>query len=189
MLSDQIRKSFSGLTDGAGKLIGSFGISANFVTFLVLVTGIIAAYYIYIGAFYLAILFVLISGVLDGLDGAVAKAMKKETKFGGLFDSTTDKLTEILIYISLGLYNPVLWLPASLAISFFMLSSYISKHAKASGGKSQGGLLERKERIILIVLGLFFIHYMNVVLWIIATASLFTGLQRFAKNYKILSQT
>ncbi|MFA5013697.1 MAG: CDP-alcohol phosphatidyltransferase family protein [Candidatus Paceibacterota bacterium] len=187
MFSDELRKLFSNITTGAGKFIGSLGISANFVTFLVLITGIIAAYYIYMGVFYLAIIFVLVSGILDGLDGAVAKAMKKETKFGGLFDSTTDKLTEILIYIALGLYNPQLWLPASLAISFFMLSSYISKHAKASGGKSQGGLLERKERIILIVLGLFFIKYVHIVLWIIAVASLFTASQRFAKNYKILS--
>ena len=187
MLSDQLRQAFSGLTTKSGKFLGRLGISANFVTFLVLVTGILAAYFICLGKFNLAILFVIVSGILDGLDGAVAKANNKETKFGGLFDSTTDKLTEILIYIALGVYNSALWLPASLAISFFMLSSYISKHAKASGGKSQGGFLERKERIVLIVLSLFFINYAHYVLWFIAACSLFTAGQRFYKNYKILS--
>ena len=187
MLTDELRSLTSGATNKIGKTIGGLGITANSVTFLVLVFGIIAAYFIYKCSFMLAILFFLISGLMDGIDGAVAKAMKKETKFGGLLDSTTDKFTEILVYIALGMYNSALWLPASLAISFFMLSSYISKHAKASGGKSGGGIIERKERMILIILGLFYINYMVYALWIIAIFSFITGIQRFIKNYKILS--
>jgi phosphatidylglycerophosphate synthase len=135
-----------------------------------------------------AILLIILSGIMDFLDGSVARACKKETKFGGLFDSTVDKVTEIVIYISLGLYNPQLWFPASLAIAFFMLSSYISKHAKVSGGESGGGILERKERLILLVLGILLIDYMAYILYCIAFFSILTSLQRFYKNYKILSK-
>jgi phosphatidylglycerophosphate synthase len=188
MFSDQLRKVFSVATTKAGKFIGDLGVHANFVTLLVLLTGVIAAYYIYIGAFYLAIFFVLLSGILDGLDGAVAKANNNETKFGGVLDSTTDKITEILIYVALGLYNPSLWLSAALAISFFMLSSYISERARTAGGRSGGGLLERKERLVLIILGLIITNWTVYILYLIALLSFFTAGQRFLRNYKILNQ-
>jgi len=188
MLTDQLRKLFSGITTNVGIALGKMGISANFVTFLVLVFGFAAAYFIYLGNFNLAILFVILSGILDGFDGAVAKANHSETKFGALFDSVTDKITEISWYIGLGFFNPALWAPAALSIAFFMLSSYISKHAKAVGGKSGGGIIERKERLILIIVGLIYMNWMVYALYIIAILSAVTCLQRFYKNYKILSQ-
>ena len=188
MLTDNLRGLFKGFSISSGRFLGGLGITPNMITFLVLIFGIIAAYNIYLGNLNLAIIFVLLSGMMDFFDGAIAKACQKETKFGGLFDSTTDKFTEIILYISLGMYNPDLWLPTSLAVSFFMLSSYISKHAKASGGKGGGGILERKERIILLVAGIIFIEYMGYVLYIIAFFSLLTAFQRFLRNYKVLSQ-
>jgi phosphatidylglycerophosphate synthase len=186
MLTDQLRNLFSGITINVGKFLGKIGISANFVTFLVLVFGFIAAYLIYLGDFKLALIFVIASGIMDGFDGAVAKANHKETKFGALFDSVTDKITEISWYIALGFLNPEFWAPASMAIAFFMLSSYISKHAKSVGGKSGGGIMERKERLILIILGLIYMNYMIYFLYIITFFSLVTCLQRFYRNYKTL---
>jgi len=186
MLTEELRSLFSSFTSSVGKALGGMGISANLVTSLVLVTGLIAAYYIYSGMFSLAFIFVLVSGILDGFDGAVAKANKKETKFGALFDSVTDKVTEISWYIALGLYNPEWWFAISMSIAFFMLASYISKHSKAVGGKSGGGIMERKERLVLIVLGLIYADWMMAILWIIAILSIITCWQRFYKNYKIL---
>jgi len=188
MLTDQLRKLFSGLTTSVGKNLGKMGVSANFVTFLVLIFGFIAAYFIYKGSFGLALLFVFLSGLMDGFDGAVAKANNKETKFGALFDSVTDKITEISWYIALGLLNPDLWIPVAMSIAFFMLASYISKHAKAVGGKSGGGIMERKERLILIIIGLIYMNWMLSILWVIAILSFITCLQRFYKNYKILKE-
>jgi len=188
MLTDQLRNLVSGLTNRIGKIICGMGISANFVTFLALISGFIAAYFIYLGSFCWAVFVIVISGLLDGIDGAVAKANKKETKFGALFDSVSDKATEISWYLALGLFNPKLWLGVSLAIATFMLSSYISKHAKAVGGKSGGGIMERKERLILIIIGLLVTDWMIYILYLIAFLSFLTCLQRFYKNYKILKE-
>ncbi len=188
MLTENLRKTFKGFSDIIGKTMGKIGLSPNFFTSLILVFGFIAAYFIYLGSFKLAILFILISGLMDFIDGAVAKANKKETKFGALFDSVADKTSEISWYLALGLFNPQLWLGTFLASATFMLSSYISKHAKAEGGKSGGGIMERKERLILIILGLLFIQYMQYILYIIAFLSFLTCLQRFFWNYKILQR-
>ncbi len=186
MLTENLREIFKGISDRIGRVLGKTGLSPNFFTFLILVFGFIAAYFIYLGSFKLAILFILISGFMDFIDGAVAKVNKKETKFGSLFDSVADKTSEISWYLALGLFNPKLWLEASLAIAFFMLSSYISKHAKSVGGKGGGGLMERKERLTLIILGLLFINYISYILYTIALLSFITCLQRFFRNYKIL---
>ncbi len=165
MLTENLREIFEGISNKIGKFLGKTGLSPNFFTFLILVFGFIAAYFIYLGSFKMAILFILISGLMDFIDGAVAKVNKKETKFGALFDSTADKVTEISWYLAFGLFNPQLWLGASLAIATFMLSSYISKHAKAIGGKGGRGLMERKERLTLIIIGLFFINYIFYILY------------------------
>ncbi|MFA5086331.1 MAG: CDP-alcohol phosphatidyltransferase family protein [Candidatus Paceibacterota bacterium] len=186
MLTDELRKRTSGLTTSIGKSLGKMGVSADAITFMVLVTGLIAAYYIYMEEFLIAFILVLVSGIFDGLDGAVAKANQKETKFGALFDSVTDKVTEISWYLALGLLSPGLWLPVSLSIAFFMLASYISKHSKAVGGKSGGGIMERKERLVLILIGLLRMDWMLSILWIIAILSIITCFQRFYKNYNIL---
>jgi len=188
MLTDQLRNLSSDTVTSIGRTFGKLGFSANFITFLVLFFGLIAAYFIYLGSFYWAVLFIIISGLLDGIDGAVAKANNKETKFGALFDSVTDKITEISWYIALGLLNPLFWPPTTMAIAFFMLSSYISKHAKAVGGKSGGGIMERKERLILIIIGLLVTDWMIYILYLIAFLSFLTCLQRFYKNYKILKE-
>ena len=169
--------------------MGKTGLSPNFFTFLTLTFGFVATYFIYLGFFRWAIAFILISGLMDFFDGAVAKVNKKETRFGALFDSSVDKVTEIAFYIALGLYSPKLWLGVSLAISTFMLSGYISKHVQAIGGKAGGGIMERKERLILIIFGLLFTKYMPYVLYTIAFFSFITCFQRFFKNYKVFLKT
>ena len=188
MLTENLREVFKKASNKIGDILGKTGLPPNFFTSLILVFGFIAAYFIYLGSFKIAILFILISGLMDFIDGAVAKVNKKETKFGALFDSTADKTTEISWYIAFGLFNPQLWLSVSLAIATFMLSSYVSKHAKAIGGKSGGGIMERKERLILIIIGLLFISYISYILYIIAFFSFLTALQRFFRNYKILQK-
>lgn len=188
MFTEDLREIFKGISNKIGEILGRTGPSPNFFTLLVLVFGFITAYFIYLGSFIWAIVFILISGIMDFIDGAVAKVNKKETKFGALFDSTVDKTSEIAFYIALGLYNPELWLGASLTIAFFMLSSYISERANALGGRGGGGIMERKERLILIIFGLLFISYMSYILYVIAFFSLITCLQRFFRNYKILKK-
>jgi len=186
MLTANFREALKGISNKVGKTLGEKNIPPHFFTFLVLVFGLIAAYFIYLGFFRVAVVLILISGLMDFLDGAVAKANSKETKFGALFDSAVDKTTEVSWYLAFGFFNPQLWPAAFLAAAGLMLSSYVSKHAEAVGGKSGGGIMERKERLLLIVIGLLFVEHMSYILYIIAFFSFLTGLQRFFWNWKIL---
>ncbi|MBI2583588.1 MAG: CDP-alcohol phosphatidyltransferase family protein [Candidatus Aenigmarchaeota archaeon] len=180
MLDEKFRGRVQKTGYKAGSILGRAGLSPNMISLLVLVTGLAAAYMIYTGSFAPAIILILVSGILDFLDGAVAKATGRTTKFGGILDSTIDKTTEIAVYLAIALFSPVLFLPASLAISTFMLSSYVSKHAAASGAvkKKVHGALERKERIALIIIALAFFSYADYILYIIAVLSASTAVQR-----------
>jgi CDP-diacylglycerol--glycerol-3-phosphate 3-phosphatidyltransferase len=183
MFTSNLRKKFSSISNRAGNDLGKLGFTPNILTTFCLLFGLLAAAFIYTGRPAEAILFLILSGLMDFLDGSVARTCHMESKFGGLYDSTVDKTTEIAVYMAIGMNNPLLWTGASAAISMFMLSSYVSKHAKASGGEGGGGILERKERMILLVIGLVWAPYMQYVLYIIAGFSALTCLQRFLRNY------
>lgn len=186
MFTNNLRKKFSSISDRAGNDLGKLGFTPNILTTFCLLFGLLAAAFIYAGKPAEAILFLVLSGLMDFLDGSVARTCHLESKFGGLYDSTVDKTTEIAIYIAIGMHNPDLWTGASFAMAMFMLSSYVSKHAKASGGVGGGGILERKERMILLVIGLLWAPYMQYVLYIIAGFSALTCIQRFFRNYLVL---
>ena len=78
---------------------------------------------------YLAALAIIVSGILDVLDGAVARVMDKVSSAGSFNDSTLDHVAEVAIYAGIiyGAYtSSVLVL---LALSFSLLVSY----ARAKG--------------------------------------------------------
>jgi CDP-diacylglycerol--glycerol-3-phosphate 3-phosphatidyltransferase len=186
MMEEKSRSKVKKIADRAGVKLGRIGFTPNSLTFLTLISGILAAYAIYAGYFLYGVILILLSGVFDFLDGSVARAVNKVTRFGAMLDSVVDKVTELAIYFAIALYDPVLFLPASLAMSMFMLSSYVSKHAVSIGAKGGGGFLQRKERIFLMIVGLAFFGYMRYILYLIAMFSIFTAVQRLWRTGKIL---
>ncbi|MBI3190488.1 CDP-alcohol phosphatidyltransferase family protein [archaeon] len=186
MMEEKSRSKVKKIADRVGSKLGRIGFTPNSLTFLTLISGILAAYAIYTGHFLYGIILILLSGVFDFFDGSVARAMNRTTKIGAMLDSVVDKITELSIYFGIALYNPVLFFPASLAMVMFMLSSYISKHAGAIGAKSGGGFMQRKERILLLIIGMIFFDYMSYMLYVIAMFSIFTAIQRLWRTGKIL---
>jgi phosphatidylglycerophosphate synthase len=105
-----------------GLLLASAGATANAVTLAGLAAGLAAAAAIAAGAFAPALGLILVSRLLDGLDGAVARA-RGPTDFGGYLDIAAD----FLFYAAIP-FGFVLWDPAAngLAASFLLLSFYVN---------------------------------------------------------------
>jgi len=104
----------------------------------------------------LAPLLMLASGLLDALDGALARLYGEATKFGGFFDSLLDRYADavILCGIILGGLTEVSWGLAALVGS--LLVSYVRARAEAAGVKMESvGLAERAERLVLLALASF----------------------------------
>jgi phosphatidylglycerophosphate synthase len=91
MLDATLRKLIDPPLNAVGTSLARRGVSANLVTIIGLALGLIAAGFVTVDAHALALVFILLSRIADGLDGAIARASQK-TDFGGYLDITCDFL-------------------------------------------------------------------------------------------------
>jgi archaetidylinositol phosphate synthase len=126
----------------------------------------------------LAPLLMLASGLLDALDGALARQYGEATKFGGFFDSLLDRYSDsiILCGIILGELTEVSWGLAALIGS--LLVSYARSRAEAAGIKMESvGLFERAERIVLLaVVSLISYFWLDALFWGVLLLAVLTNL-------------
>jgi CDP-diacylglycerol--glycerol-3-phosphate 3-phosphatidyltransferase len=124
----------------------------------------------------------LAAALFDMLDGRVARLRGRETEFGAYLDSTMDRYSDMVLYMGLlVLYarldaTPHMVLCWVAAFGSFM-TSYARARAESLVPGCPVGMLERPERIVLIVVGAL-TNRMVAVLWVIAVLSNLTALQR-----------
>lgn len=131
------------------------------LTWLGLITNIAAAVAIAYDHLIVGGVLVLISGLFDILDGALARFTNNTTRFGALLDSTFDRLAEAALFIGLlvlyvGKGDIILITLLFLAMVGSFLTSYVRARAEGLGLECQSGLFTRVERVIILVLGLLF---------------------------------
>jgi archaetidylinositol phosphate synthase len=106
-----------------------------------------------IGAF--ALLF--IAAELDALDGAVARAYDKVSKYGDWLDHTIDRLVDLSLLIAIGIntaWVSVHWLGWA-AATMTLLGSYMGTQAQSVGlGRNYGGF-SRADRMVTTFVGIF----------------------------------
>jgi len=126
----------------------------------------------------LAPLLMLASGLLDALDGAIARIYGETTKFGGFFDSLLDRYADavILCGIILGGLTEVSWGLSALMGS--LLVSYVRARAEAAGVKMESvGLAERAERIVILAFASFLSYlWLDALNWSIILLAILTNL-------------
>ena len=79
-------------------------LNPNFFTTIGFVLSIIAAYMFATGSLRFAGLIVLLAGTFDIVDGQVARATNRVTKFGALYDSTLDRYSEVIIFFGMAYF-------------------------------------------------------------------------------------
>jgi CDP-diacylglycerol--glycerol-3-phosphate 3-phosphatidyltransferase len=111
----------------------------------------------------LAALPVIVGACMDGVDGQLARMGKSESRFGGILDSTLDRMTEIVfvfgifyyyLFAAQFQYRSVALIASFLCITGSLMVSYVKARAESSAIKCRGGFLQRPERIILLGVGL-----------------------------------
>jgi CDP-diacylglycerol--glycerol-3-phosphate 3-phosphatidyltransferase len=127
---------------------------------------------------------VLAAGYFDILDGALARLTGKVTPFGGVLDSTLDRLSDAALLIAvLFFFDWTTWLVllVFLAMVSSLLVSYIRARALYAGLEPGRGIFTRSERVVVLALGLLLSHLDNaliIALAVIAAFSFFTAGQR-----------
>ena len=123
-----------------------------------------------------------VGGLFDLTDGVVARAQGRATRFGALLDSTLDRLADVALPFGLALHYAAsgerLWAwVAGVALSGSVLTSYTKARAEFWLRDFEGGLLERAERILLLIAG-GLLGFMPLALAVVALGSVATAAQR-----------
>jgi CDP-diacylglycerol---glycerol-3-phosphate 3-phosphatidyltransferase len=95
------------------------------------------------------------AGILDVLDGRIARLSNKQTRAGALFDSVSDRWGELFVFSGYAWYlRDSVWLLAVMgAIGASLMVSYTRARAEGLGIELSGGLMQRAERVLLAASG------------------------------------
>lgn len=162
--------------------LAALGIGPDAITALGFGISMFAAALFATGSLRVAGLVMIIGGIFDALDGAVARALGRESGFGAFLDSTLDRLSESAILVGIAFAfsvsgRPYAALVAGAALTFSFLTSYTRSRAEALGYGCEVGLLGRPGRVA--ILGLSALAGAALVgISIVAIGAAFTTLQR-----------
>jgi len=138
--------------------------------------------------FFYAGLVIIGSGFFDLVDGRVARASNRVTRFGGFFDSVVDRYSDaslffgLLVYYARGNRFFYVVLTALVMISAIMVS-YARARAESIIGTCRVGFLERPERLVLLIIGALF-NVMAPALWVITVLSTITVVHRITYTWQ-----
>lgn len=125
--------------------------------------------------------------LLDGLDGAVARASNKVSARGGFLDAAFDRIGEVAAWAGLAFAledQATNLLLIVIATGGAMLVPYMRAKAEAEGlPGGQGGFMGRTERIFLYCSGVI-LGFVDVMLWIYVVTVWLTAFMRFYRSYK-----
>lgn len=142
----------------------------------------------------------LLSGIIDTLDGDVARAAGRTTRFGAFYDSTLDRVGDGATFIGIATFfltTPDVRFPVvgavlcMVAVLSSLLVSYARARAEGLGLDCKVGIVQRAERIILIGLPSVIVGagpggmVLQVIVALLALGSTITVVQRFVHVHRI----
>lgn len=148
----------------------TFGVVATLAGAAVVVSG-----HHLVGALVLAV-----ATAADALDGTVARLRDGATPWGAFFDSVSDRVSDVALF-GAALWvvrgDAVLFSVGLVALAAAVVTSYIRAKAESLGWEATVGLLERPERVIVLIAGIG-LGLLTLALWVLAIGGSITVAQR-----------
>ena len=183
----------------------AWNLSANQITLAGFVLGMVAAVLIASKLFWLALVVLLFSRVLDGLDGAVAR-LTKQTDLGGYLDITLDFIVYTSVAFSFALADPEknalaaaflttsFMAPAATFLAYAVIAAKRGITTEIRGAKSLyylGGLTEGFETIFALCLMCLLPDWFAIIAvvyavmcWVTGGTRIAAAVQAFGENAK-----
>jgi CDP-diacylglycerol--glycerol-3-phosphate 3-phosphatidyltransferase len=133
----------------------SAGVSPNHITVAGMLLSLAAGVLFATGAIFWGGMLLWASALMDPIDGTVARLSGKVSRFGALLDSTLDRYSEFFVFFGLMFYfrGGRMLFVVMLALMGSIMVSYVKARAESLGQKEFRGLMQRPERIILLIAG------------------------------------
>lgn len=141
------------------------GVHPNHVTFFSLSLAAAAAISLGAGHFMLGTWLVVAAASCDLIDGLLARRTHSESKAGAFLDSFADRVAEGLVFAGIAVYGaggPLTWV-ALWAMFASVLVSYARARGESLGASCASGLMQRPERLLALIVILFFSPLVAVV--------------------------
>lgn len=193
MLDTHGRKYVDPIINGGANFLLKLKLTANNVTVIALLVGILTSVFIYLDMNIAAVVTLWISGYLDAVDGAMARKTNTTSLFGTLMDITFDRVVEtsmILVlalkYVDARMNFIVLLICIIISMTIFLT---VGALAEKNGMKSfyyQAGVAERSEGFLLFSLIILFPNYVLFFTNIFSFIIFITIIQRIVEAKKIL---
>jgi phosphatidylglycerophosphate synthase len=173
-------------------VLARLGVTPNMLTVAQLLGGLGAAVLIASGELAWGGVAVLAAAAIDAFDGTLARTTGQVTRFGGVFDSTVDRIFEGVVYGGLLWYYLGLGLRDESMLVFVaavgsLSVSYVRARAEVERIKLYDGLFTRAVRVIVLAAGLV-VGEVVIVLWVLAVMTVLTTLQRLVVTYRRLRE-
>lgn len=181
------------LTKFLEPLASRLNINPNIVTIISPFIAILSAFFFARGNLIGGALFILLSGFLDVVDGAVARYHDRTSPFGAFLDSTMDRFADAIIFIGIIFGGYCDWFVGVLAIHSAITVSYVRARAESQGVECNIGIAERAVRMIILMLGavIAVIFNSNIIftyfIYILVILSYITVAQRVLHVWKELN--
>lgn len=142
---------------GFGRWLSNHGVTPNSLTYAALSMALASGFAAALSSYLVAAACLLVSGAFDLLDGIVARAAHRSTRFGALLDSTVDRLADALPLLGLVVAVSPTALSAAVLVVAMMTGfavSYVRARAEGLAISLPPLFMRRAERVILLLLAL-----------------------------------
>ena len=204
MIDGRRRRGDPSSTDGAHRVISAVlarrasafaaalvrrGVSADQVTIAGVLFAVATAVLIGRGLLYAGVALLIVGGLMDTLDGLVAKISGATSARGAFFDSVADRVSDAFILGGVTWYlldraDPRAAILPVAILGVSSVVSYTRAKAESLGFNASGGLMERAERLILLGAALFFHVVMVPLLIALLALTCGTAVGRFARVWR-----
>lgn len=187
MLSNKLKHKLDRPLAPFVRFLAGFGISPNMLTVAGMIINVAAAMMLFYGHLLLGGVLVLIGGLFDLFDGALARVVGKQSRLGIILDATLDRYSDTVPILGLLLhysgwspyYNikPMNMALCGLLMIGSLMVPYVRARAESQGLRCEIGLAERAERVIIFAGGLI-LGIEVAVIWILTILTHLTVIQR-----------
>lgn len=158
LIGSYLRNYFSWLIRPLWWLVLASGISPNGVTVVATLAGCASGVAVALGRFALGGWLFILSGILDTLDGKLARVRHVVSPAGAAFDSLLDRYADGAVLFGLAIYFRHSWalVPALAAIFGTSMVPYVRAKAESFGVPMKEGLMQRPERVFTLGVAVMF---------------------------------
>lgn len=168
-LGAQVKERYYSVIAPLGDLLAKMGIHPHVLTGTGFVLSLLAGLVFCSGAFFGGAWILAFAGVCDTLDGFVARKTNKQSSFGAFFDSTLDRYSDFFPLAGMAYHfaggkplvggggggeaSPWTVLLIILAMAGAFMVSYTRARAEGLGVECREGMMQRAERVALLIVG------------------------------------